>query len=216
MYYRGLNIQKHLLSPVSQILFQEPAEHWRSHLRMEPTFAAGSYSISMDLSGHHICYQRSQLPLATLLRNLVAKTFWRWEWGWRNNVGSFIYKLELRVHTEPPCEGSCADTLAGGGKTVNWKAVKKYQALLYCPTSREFYRASAVVKNSYCRPRQRTPLVFGKNTCPLNMFSFSLTSVILLYYFVVMQKWNRWSRRRLFSSGTWKKFQLKKIVIQTA
>lgn len=50
MFYQGLNIQKYLLSPVPQILFQEPAEHWRSHLRMEPTFAAGSYSISMHLS----------------------------------------------------------------------------------------------------------------------------------------------------------------------
>lgn len=75
MYYRGLNIQKHLLSPVSQILFQEPAEHWRSHLRMEPTFAAGSYSISMDLSGHHICLPKKSAAVGYIAQKPGRQDF---------------------------------------------------------------------------------------------------------------------------------------------
>lgn len=45
--------------------------------------------------------------------------------GLRNNIGSFIYKLELMVHTETPYEGSCQDTLADGDKTVELHSSKK-------------------------------------------------------------------------------------------
>ena len=38
------------------------------------------------------------------------------------------------VHTETPCEGSCEDTFADGGKTVELEGSKKAQGMTVLPS----------------------------------------------------------------------------------